>query len=76
VIDVLAHTPAVAPVLVAHQGGWDEILLIGGPIIAIAALLWVAKKRVDRAALEAGVEGPGHDAEGADAPDGSTTPPA
>lgn len=34
--------------LLAHQGGWDEILLIAGPIIAIAGLLLLAKKRVDR----------------------------
>ncbi len=36
--------------LLAHQGGWDEALLIGGPILVIVALLWVAKRRVDRAA--------------------------
>jgi hypothetical protein len=38
------------PVLLSHQGGWDEALLIAGPILAIVALLWVAKRRVDRAA--------------------------
>jgi hypothetical protein len=37
------------PVIVAHQGGWDEVLLIGGPIIIIAGLLILAKKRVDSA---------------------------
>ena len=37
------------PVLVAHQGGWDEVLLISGPIIVIAGLLILAKKRVDSA---------------------------
>lgn len=37
------------PVLLAHQGGWDEVLLIGGPIIVIAGLLILAKKRVDSA---------------------------
>lgn len=35
--------------LLAHQGGWDEALLIGGPIAAIAGLLILAKKRVDAA---------------------------
>jgi hypothetical protein len=39
-----------APVLFAHQGGWDEILLIGGPIVIIIGLLWLAKRRVDQAA--------------------------
>lgn len=38
--------------LLAHQGGWDEVLLIGGPIVAIAGLLILAKKRVDAAAAE------------------------
>lgn len=34
--------------LLAHQGGWDEILFVLGPILAIAALLRLAKRRVDR----------------------------
>jgi hypothetical protein len=38
-----------AAVLVAHQGGWDEILLVVGPILAIVGLLALAKRRVDRA---------------------------
>lgn len=37
------------PIIVAHQGGWDEILLIGGPILIIVWLLTIAKKRVDAA---------------------------
>ena len=39
-----------APAVVAHQGGWDEALLIGTPILAIVGLLWLAKRRVDAAA--------------------------
>jgi len=31
----------------AHEGGWDEILLVGGPILLIIGLLAVAKRRVD-----------------------------
>jgi len=46
---VIAVT-ATTPVLLAHQGGWDEALLIGGPIVAIIGLLWLAKRRVDHAA--------------------------
>jgi len=38
------------PVLLAHQGGWDEVLLIGGPILIIMGLLWLAKRRVEHAA--------------------------
>jgi hypothetical protein len=36
--------------LLAHQGGWDEILLVLGPIVLISGLLVLAKRRVDRAA--------------------------
>jgi len=36
--------------VLAHQGGWDEVLLIAGPIVAIVGLLMLAKKRVDAAA--------------------------
>ena len=34
--------------MLAHQGGWDEILLVAGPILIIVGLLRLAKKRVDR----------------------------
>ena len=33
--------------LLAHQGGWDEVLLVGAPIVLIIGLLAVAKRRVD-----------------------------
>ena len=48
--------PATTSVLLAHQGGWDEILLIAGPIVLIMGLLWLAKRRVDHAAS---LHGPG-----------------
>ena len=38
---------ALAPIL-AHQGGWDEMLLVLGPILLIVGILAVVKKRVDR----------------------------
>jgi len=41
---------SASPVLLAHQGGWDEALLIGGPILVIMGLLWLAKRRVEHAA--------------------------
>ena len=34
--------------LLAHQGGWDEVLMILAPVAVIAGLLAVAKRRVDR----------------------------
>ena len=36
--------------VLAHQGGWDEILLVIAPMVIVVALLWIAKRRVDRAA--------------------------
>ena len=38
--------------LLAHQGGWDEILLVAGPIVIVIALLALVKRRVERAAIE------------------------
>ena len=34
--------------VLAHQGGWDEILLIVGPIVVVVGLLRLLKKRVER----------------------------
>ena len=34
--------------LLAHQGGWDEILLVAGPIAVIVGPLVIVKKRLDR----------------------------
>jgi hypothetical protein len=34
--------------ILAHQGGWDEMLLVLGPIILIVGILAVVKRRVDR----------------------------
>jgi hypothetical protein len=53
---------ASIPALLAHQGGWDEILLIAGPIAVIMGLLWLAKRRVERAAsLHGDGPAPGND---------------
>ncbi|MDH3684460.1 MAG: hypothetical protein OEV40_31460 [Acidimicrobiia bacterium] len=38
-------SPPVVPVF-AHQGGWDELLLVVGPLALIALALFVANKRV------------------------------
>ncbi|CAN5397396.1 hypothetical protein BH10ACT2_BH10ACT2_17330 [soil metagenome] len=34
--------------VLAHQGGWDEILLVLGPILIIIGLLRLAKSRVEK----------------------------
>ena len=34
--------------LLAHQGEWDEILLVAGPIFILGGLLRLANKRADK----------------------------
>ena len=41
-----AHT-VTAGFLVAHQGGWDEMLFVILPLLVFAVLLAVARRRVD-----------------------------
>ena len=59
-------TPGVFPML-AHQGGWDEALLVVGPLAVIGLLLWLANRRVT-AQLAAAAEAP--------EPPSSSGPPA
>jgi hypothetical protein len=42
-------TTGIPAAVVAHQGGWDEILLVFGPMAIVAGLLALAKRRVTRA---------------------------
>lgn len=39
---------ALDATILAHQGGWDEILFVLTPLVVFAALLAVARRRVDR----------------------------
>ena len=34
--------------LMAHQGGWDEILLVVAPLAMLAGLLFLANRRASR----------------------------
>lgn len=34
--------------MLAHQGGWDEMLLVAVPVVLIVLALWRATLRVDR----------------------------
>jgi hypothetical protein len=43
---LLAHA-AEASMLLAHQGGWDEIALVATPIALFAGLLWLANRRAE-----------------------------
>lgn len=38
----------MTPVLIAHQGGWDEILLVAVPVAIFALLLRMASRRATR----------------------------
>ncbi len=43
--------------VIAHQGGWDEILLVLGPIAVIIGLLVLARRRVDSAERKSAPKG-------------------
>ena len=49
--------------VLAHQGGWDEILLVAGPIAVVTGLLVVAHRRVRRRHPDLGAESPGIETE-------------
>lgn len=42
----------VAAAVVAHQGGWDEVLFVLVPIALFAGLLAIANRRATRAQVE------------------------
>jgi len=39
---------AVVAQMLAHQGGWDEILMVGAPVLVFAGLLWLARRRAEQ----------------------------
>ena len=47
ILSVTSALPTDSTSLLAHQGGWDEILLVAGPIAVIVGLLAVVKRRID-----------------------------
>ena len=36
--------------VLAHQGGWDELALVIAPLLVIAVLLFIANRRANRVA--------------------------
>jgi predicted MFS family arabinose efflux permease len=44
-VAVVAAPPGL---LLAHQGGWDEILFVLAPLLVFAGLLALARKRADQ----------------------------
>ena len=65
-----AYDHGVNSLTLAHQGGWDEILMVAGPVLIFAWLLSVARKRAQTLA----------DAEAEEStdsgPSGSVSPPS
>jgi hypothetical protein len=57
----------MASMLFAHQGGWDEALLVLSPLLVIGALLWLANHRATKRSTGAGERA----AEPADVTDGT-----
>lgn len=47
--------------VLAHQGGWDEILMVAGPIAVIVGLLAVVRRRLGAGHSDG--EGATHDAD-------------
>ena len=43
---------ALAAALLAHQGGWDEVVLVAAPLLVVGGLLALANRRA-RAQLDA-----------------------
>ncbi|MCO8129297.1 hypothetical protein NHL50_18980 [Acidimicrobiia bacterium EGI L10123] len=53
--------------ILAHQGGWDEILFVLAPLLIFGGLLALARKRVDQMEPDdpgAGTSDPAEDREG------------
>ncbi len=40
--------------VLAHEGGWDEILFVLAPLVLFAILLVIARRRVDRMEADEG----------------------
>lgn len=53
--------PAPLVALLAHQGGWDEMLLVAGPVALLFLLLNLASKRAKRHLHDATVAAGGPD---------------
>lgn len=47
---------AIDSVVLAHQGGWDEILLVAGPLVLLWLLLVMANRRAKRLSSEDSAE--------------------
>lgn len=66
-------TPGAFPIL-AHQGGWDEMLMVLGPLALVGGALWLANRRVSRQLADQGQAGDGGGERAAAEPEPDTTP--
>jgi hypothetical protein len=72
---MVAHVALGAGPVLAHQGGWDEILMVLTPVALFAALLWLANSRASR--IQADRTSPAGTATSADdADDAPDAPPS
>lgn len=44
----MPSTVTAAVVILAHQGGWDEILMVAGPVLLMWLVLRAANRRAHR----------------------------
>ena len=42
----------MSSLLLAHQGGWDEFLLVAGPLLFLSLVVWLAARRFKAAEPE------------------------
>jgi hypothetical protein len=52
----------MSPLILAHQGGWDEALMVLVPIGVFVGVLFVANRRAERVRAERGPGTPTPDA--------------
>lgn len=50
--------------LIAHQGGWDEILMVAGPLAVFGGVLWLANRRATQHLASAEAETDDTDSDG------------
>jgi hypothetical protein len=43
---------ALPPAVAAHQGGWDELLMIGAPVVLFVVLRWLGLRKERREGAE------------------------
>jgi hypothetical protein len=46
--------PPAAPVLLAHQGGWDEMLFVLVPLLVFFTLQWLNRRKARQESDEGG----------------------